>query len=226
MLKKLTFLVIILLAFLHVSAQETKVVRDLRLWTGAKIQKTFAKDWTISLEEEIRFKNNISEINNFFTEVGLRYRINKNFALGGGFRYTQDKTEANTYQGYSRYNFDLRYKGKIDFVTIYYRARYQKEVEGWEFYKMDVPYEKYFRNRIGVRINSLKWIEPYVTAEIFQLFTPTSIPEFHYYRIVAGVGYEPGNFGEFKVAWGFNRELSSAQPAMIYMFRVNYTYAF
>lgn len=98
MLKRVTFLVIILFTFFLVSAQETKVVRDLRLWTGAKIQKTFAKDWTISLEEEIRFKNNISEINNFFTEVGLRYRINKNFALGGGFRYTQDKTEDNTFR--------------------------------------------------------------------------------------------------------------------------------
>jgi hypothetical protein len=98
MLNRVIFVAIILLPFLHVSAQETKVVKDLRLWTGVKIQKTFAKDWTISLEEEIRFKNNISEINNFFTEVGLRYRINKDFALGGGFRYTQDKTEDNTFR--------------------------------------------------------------------------------------------------------------------------------
>ncbi len=207
-----------------VAAQEKKVVKDLHLWTGVKIEKTFAKDWTISLEEEIRLKHNISGINNYFTEVGLRYRINKNFALGGDFRYTRDKKRDNTYESLSRYNFDLRYKGKLDFLTIYYRLRYQKEVEGMKLFDLNAPYVKHFRNRITIRLNSLKQIEPYVSAEIFQVFTPYLSPQFEYYRVVGGIRYEPGSFGEFKVAWGFNRELVSPEPAMIYMFKINYTY--
>ena len=53
------------------TAQETKVVRDLQLWTGAAIEKSW-KDWSLTLNEDIRFKKNISEINNYFTEAGLR----------------------------------------------------------------------------------------------------------------------------------------------------------
>lgn len=224
--RKLLFITIILNAFIYVAAQETKVVGDLQLWTGVKVAKTFAKDWTISLEEEVRFKNNISEINNYFTEAGLRYRINKNFSLGAAYRFTRDQKKDSSYVSQSRYHFDLRYKGKIDFLTIYYRVRYQKESGELEIFESAVPYARYFRNRLGIRMNNLKYIEPYATAEIFQVFTPYFSPEFYYYRIVAGVGIEPGNFGEFKLAWGFNRELSSSNPAMIYMFRVNYTYAF
>ena len=88
---RILVLTFILVATLPLVGQEVKVVRDLRLWTGAAIEKKFGKEWTLSLAEEIRFKQNISEINNYFTEAGLRYRISKNFALEGGYRFTRDK---------------------------------------------------------------------------------------------------------------------------------------
>lgn len=218
------FIPLLLCVITLADAQETKVINDLLLWTGAKVEKSFAKDWMVSLEQEIRFKHNISEISNTFTETGLRYRISKNFSLEGGFRYTWDKKKNGTYQGLSRYNFDLRYKGKIDFLTIYYRLRYQKEVEDFAIFDLSAPYEKQLRNRFTIRLNSLKSISPYVSGEIFQIFTPHADPRFGYCRMLAGIRYEPGRMGEFNVAWGFNRELSSSQPAMIYMFNVNYTY--
>lgn len=217
---------ILLYSITSVAAQDTTVVRDLQLWSGAKIEKSFAKDWTLSLEEEIRFRQNISEISNFFTELGLRYKINKNFALAGAYRYTRDRKRDDSYKNMSRYNLDLRYKGKIKFLGIYYRLRYQKEVEGFNLFDMDALYVKHVRNRISLRYNDLNDLEPYVSAEIFQAFTPYQSPRFDYYRIVLGIRYEPGNIGEFKLAWGFNREFSSYQAAMVYMFKVNYTYKF
>ena len=63
---------LLLVASLQLSAQETKVVRDLMLWTGAAVEKSLGKDWTLSLGEEIRFKHNISEINNYLTQSRLR----------------------------------------------------------------------------------------------------------------------------------------------------------
>ena len=209
-----------------VSAQETKVVKDLRLWSGARIRKTFAENWTVSLQEEIRLKENMSEINCFFTEVGLRYRITKNFSLQGDLRFTQDKKGDNSYEALTRYNFDLRYKGRLNYLNIHYRLRYQNEVEGWNIFDPYADYERQFRNRISIRVNALKHIEPYVSAEIFQTFSPYENPHFEYYRIILGMLFEPGDFGEFKLGWGFNRELSTDYPAMIFLFKLNYTYDF
>ncbi|MCK4879562.1 MAG: DUF2490 domain-containing protein, partial [Bacteroidales bacterium] len=174
----------VLLLFLtnQLAAQETKVVRDLHLWTGAAVEKTFGKDWTLSLGEEIRFKHNISEINNYFTEAGVRYRINRNFALEGGYRFTRDRKKDNSYENLTRYNLDLRYRGRLDFITIYYRLRYQKEVEGFNLFDQAIDYEKYVRNRIRIRYNDFQKIKPYVSAEIFQLFSPCQFPAFDYIR--------------------------------------------
>jgi hypothetical protein len=43
-------------------------------------------------------------------------------------------------------------------------------------------------------------------------------------RLEAGVRIETGELGEFKVAWGFNREFQTDNPATIYLIRVNYTF--
>ncbi len=217
---------IFLAALVQLSAQETKVVQDLQLWTGATIEKTWGKDWTVSLQEEIRFKHNISEINNFFTDFGLRYRISKNFALEGGYRYTRDKKSDNSYETLTRYNLDLRYRGRLDFLTIDYRLRYQKEVEGFNLLDQTADYEKYVRNRIRIRYDDFKKIKPYVSAELFQLFRPDYYSKLHYIRVVGGIKYEPGKLGSFDFGFGFNREFADVAPAMIYQFKVRYTYKF
>lgn len=207
-------------------AQESKVVRDLRLWTGVQVEKSFAKNWTVSLKEEIRFKQDISELSNYFTDAGLRYTINKNFALEGGYRYTRDKKSDGSYETLTRYNLDLRYKGRLDFLTIDYRLRYQKEVEGFKLLDQLADYEKYVRNRIRFRYNDFKSVEPFVSAELFQLFRPNYYPELQYIRVLGGIRYEAGKFGNIDLALGFNREFDSFEPFMIYVLRANYTYQF
>ena len=211
---------------LQLSAQETKVVSDLQLWTGAAIEKTWGKALTLSLAEEIRFKHDISEINNYFTEAGLRYRISKNFALEGGYRYTRDKKSDDSYETLTRYNLDLRYRGQLDFLTIYYRLRYQKEVEGFNLFYQKADYEKYVRMRIKIRYNDFKRIKPYVSAELFQLFRPDTYAQLEYIRVVGGLRYEPGKMGSFNFGFGFNREFTDFEPAMIYQLKVRYKYQF
>lgn len=226
--KSFSFFLILLgiTAFMQVSGQETKVVSDLQLWTGASIEKTWKKTWTLSLQEEIRFKHDISEINNYFTELGLRYRINKNFALEGGYRYTRDKKSDGSYENLSRYNLDLRYRGRLDFITIDYRLRYQKEVEGFNLFDQSADYEKYVRNRIRIRYDDFQRIKPYVSAEIFQLFRPDYYGELEFIRVVGGIKYEAGKLGSIDLGFGFNREFEENDPAMIYQFKVRYTYQF
>ncbi len=223
---RLLYIIPLLAVFMQLSAQDTKVVQDLQLWTGAGIEKTWRKTWTLSLEEEIRFKQDISEINNFFTEAGLQYRINKNFALEGGYRYTRDRKSDGSYETLTRYNLDLRYKGRLDFITIYYRLRYQKEVEGFNLLDQAADFEKYVRHRIRIRYNDLQKIKPYVSAELFQLFRPDYNAELEYIRVVGGLVYEPGKIGSFDFGFGFNREFADLEPAMIYQFKVRYKYQF
>jgi hypothetical protein len=218
-------MILLLCLALPGTAQDNRVVRDLRLWTGAKIEKDFGTDWRLSLEEEIRFKENISEIDNIFTEAELRYRINKNFYLNAGFRYTSDRNDDGSYDGLARNHFSLQYRGRLEFITFDYRLKYQREVEAAKLFERNAPYEKIFRNRLGVRITRLDRVHPYATGEILQVFTPYLSSLYDYWRFVMGVRMTTGKIGEVKLGWGFNRELGVDQPAMIYLIRVNYTYS-
>ena len=49
---------------------------------------------------------------------------------------------------------------------------------------------------------------------------------FEYIRVLVGIKYEPGNMGSFGFAYGFNREFATVEPAIIYQFKINYTYQF
>ena len=53
---------------------------------------------------------------------------------------------------------------------------------------------------------------------------PTRYPRFEYMRFLVGLKYDMDKAGEIKAAFGFNRELGSTQPAMIYVIQLNYTY--
>jgi hypothetical protein len=223
---RIELVLILLVLFLPLTAQESKVVSDLGLWTGVSLEKSLKKDWTFSLKQEVRFKEDISTLNNVFTQAGVRYRLNRNFALEGKYRITWDKDKDGSMELMSRYSFDLRFKGRLDYISIYYRLRYQKEVKGMDLISLDEPYEKYLRNRLQIRYTDLKKIEPYLSAEIFQLFEPYQIPKFHYTRFLIGVRYHPGKIGSFNFAYGINRELNSTLPATYYIFKLNYTYAF
>lgn len=217
---------VILLCGQFLSAQDTLVVRDLHLWTGVKLEKTFGKDWMVFVAPELRLKHDISEINNYFFETGLRYRINKNFALEGQYRITFDKKKDDSYELLTRYALDLRYKGRLDFMSISYRLRYQKEVEGWNLADPGIPYQKYVRNRIRFRYEDMGRFKPYVSAEIFQLFEAFQEARFEYIRIMGGVKYGHSGLGTFDLAYGVNLEFADTNPARIYTIKLNYTYSF
>jgi len=225
-LYKLLFTAVILILGNTLYAQETKTISDLGLWTGVTIEKTVNKKWTFSLREELRFKKDISELYKYFTQLGIEYRINRNFSLEGDYRYIQDKNNEGRFDNRSRYNFDLTYKGKLAFITVLYRLRYQKEVEGMKILDMREPYEKYFRNRITLRYNRLRKVEPFLSGELFQLFEPYQLPRYHFIQMQAGAIYEPGKIGKFGAAYAINHELKSSSPSTFFVIKIRYTYSF
>ncbi len=211
---------------LPVAAQETKVVRDLALWSGVAIEKKVHKDWTFSLEQEFRIGEDISTLRNSITEAGVRYRINRNFALQTNYRYNRHRINEGSFKPRTRYNFDLRYKGRLDFITLAYRARYQKEVEGMNLLDPHTGYKKYLRHKLTLSYSDLKQLKPYAYAELFRLYRMYKPARYDYYRVVAGVSYTPGKIGKVDLSYGFNHEFNTTLPATLFMFRLYYTYSF
>ena len=150
---------------MQTKAQDTIVVRDIETWTGISVEKKlFDKKITVSVDQEIRNNDNSSNLNVYFTEVGVEYEFLKNFIAGFGYRFIKDKNKENIYKNKQRYNFDLNYNTKFQRFKLYSRLRYQRKNE---FNSTDEAESK-FRILLKGKYNIKDWkLDPYVSSEIF-----------------------------------------------------------
>jgi|GEM_PF-605695 len=206
--------------------QETKVFRDFKVWTGAGIEKSLGKDWKISLEEEFRFQKNATQVGEYFTELGVEYRVDRNISLEAGYRYARNRKKNDSFEERSRYNVDLNYEGNTYYFSLRARVRYTKEIEGLQLLSPEVPYEKYFRTRLEVRYNRLGRVEPYLTGEIFQLYEMFEYPRYDKYRLMGGIRLDAGRPGDINIGYGVIRELNASMPFTYYLLKINYTFEF
>ena len=207
-------------------AQETKVVKDFELWSGVEIEKSIKKDWNIHFKEEIRLQKDASQINTIFSQLGIDYRINKNFSLEGRYRYIKNQNKLGIYEDHSRYSLGIDYKGALRNFSIKYRLRYQKKVESLKLLDNNELFEKNVRNRITVEYKRFKNIKPFISAELFQLHQLYETPKFDFIRYQAGLSYDVGPIGKFKVSYGIERELEDALPFTNFILSINYNYNF
>lgn len=206
--------------------QETKVIRDLKVWTGAKIEKALGKDWKISLEEEFRFQKNATQVSEYFTELDVEYRVDRNISLEAGYRYARNRKKNDSFEDRSRYNVDLNYEGNTYYLSLRARVRYTKEIEGLQILNPTIPYEKYFRTRLEVRYNRLGRMEPYLNGELFQLYEMFEYPKYDKFRLMGGVRLDAGRPGDINIGYGVIRELNSTMPYTYYLLKINYTFKF
>ncbi len=211
---------------MNADAQETKVVSDLNLWSGVEVEKSLFKNWEVSVKEEMRLKKDLSEINNVFTRVGVKYILSKNFRIEAKYRYTTNKKSTGKFEDRSRYALGMTYKGELEDLTFYYRIMHQKEVESLRLFNQEELYEKYLRHRVSLKYTDFKMIQPYISAEIFQRYTFGQFPEYDQLRFMGGLRFSPARIGMINLAYGFERELTDLLPGTYYIFRVNYTYSF
>lgn len=134
---------------------------DLEGWSAVELNLKATKKLSFSVAEHLRFRNDISTVKNYFTQIKVNYEILKNLELGAGVRYITKNDDVGGQQGYDpffRYQFDAAYRHKIEKVDLFFRLRYQNKNQlGRSESEGDVAKE-FIRTRFGVgyKIKPLK----------------------------------------------------------------------
>lgn len=222
------FLVITVLNFPdYLVAQEYKVTSDLGLWTELKITKSFLKDFSISASQQFRLNEDFAEPDDWISELGVGYKINKNFSLGANGRYTKNYKYNEPVQNDYRYNFDVKYDGKlVTNLKLYYRLRYQKEFYGNSVGNQFLHYyETAFRHRIKLGWKKSELHTFYSSAEIFRLTKKTREPFYSKYRLWLGDDFvlKPGTLD---AALGIERQLNDENPYSYFLLKLKYSFSF
>ena len=104
---------------------------DLEGWSAIELDLKASKKLSFSVSEHLRYRNDISSMKNYFTQVKVNYSLFKKFSLGGGVRYITKNDDVGNIQGnkyYFRYQFDASFNQKIvKNLVLSLRIRYQNK---------------------------------------------------------------------------------------------------
>ena len=153
-LKKTLF--ICLIASLQILIAQTDE-EGLEGWGIAEVSIKATKKISIDISEHVRYKYDVSTLDNYFTQIGVNFEIFKDLKIGTKARFiTENDSEGNVQglESHFRYQGEVSYKHDMGKIGISYRLRYQNKNELGVF---DIPNE-YIRFRMGLnhKIKSIK----------------------------------------------------------------------
>lgn len=223
---KRLLLLIPVLFLCRISSAQTE---DLGMWMTASFNKGLVGDLQFNLDQEFRLRNNLSDVNLFYTNVGLTYKFTKWFRVSGTYRIIDKHKEDGTWGIRHRGFVDFNFKFKPAKFTIGYRARVQSEWRGagysGEFGK--VP-EIYVRNlfKFGYKLNDD--FTPYIGTELrFQVQNPR-IPYhdgFDRTRFMAGTDYQINKKQTLGLYFLLQKEWNVINPQTLYILGIEYSFS-
>lgn len=177
------------------------------LWTGASADIRLAKTWTLNVNTQVRFSDNIQVTRAYLGELGLSYKLNKHWAVSGYYRYTgrlkKNKEEGGYYyRPYHRFYGELNYDQKIgQGLKLAYRLRYQNQFK--DDNSAVVADKSYLRNKLELSYSNPSRLTPFVSADLFYRIDNTD---------------NTGGFDQIRYKAGTNVKFTKAHSLDLFVF--------
>jgi hypothetical protein len=172
-LSKLITLIFIFFCQNNPGSSQTK---DFQFWSDIKLEAEIFNNISVEIEEEIRLVDNISRIEDYFTDVGISYNFWDNFTFAGYYRFVRRNESDGRISNIHRYYFDLEYEKKIRRYELSLRTRYQSRYKNINSDDLGYKPENHNRNKISLAYDIYRSpLRPQVWFEVYyQLNNPES----------------------------------------------------
>ncbi len=189
---------------------------DAKLWAGFTGEVELTRQLRLDIEEELRLGDSFTGFDKTFTQLGLRYRINKFLRVSGHYRFivTQDDFGSAEIQNRGAGDIELRYgmgKWRAD-----YRLRLQSTV------RPDNT-RTYVRNKLKGSYRLDKKLAPFAGVEVFYLTTKS---EFREFRVYLGSGWQINRKMGLSVFYMYQNEFNTGDPEQNHILGVGMSYRF
>jgi hypothetical protein len=163
-MKKLILLFICIIASgtLTIHAQQ----KDAGLWTSVTVEHQVTRKISVSVSEQLRMYQNISDIDQFFTDLGAQYELSESFRVSLNYRLSSTNQQS-YFMTRHRFYVDLSYRYKLKPLVIGLRQRVQRQVEALNSSENGKIPEWYSRTRLSVKLDLNKKYSPYISSEIY-----------------------------------------------------------
>ena len=197
---------------------------DFQFWPQVQLGYNLSDRFKLSLEEEVRFRENVSQVKKELTDLGITYKLNK--ALRFSINYRLELTFKNPDESTWRSGLygDIMFRQKMQRFQFDYRLRFQSaRIESFsEVYTLN----EWMINRHKVSLQyDIKGIPliPKVEAEIFIPFSKHEALMINGYRLWAGLAYAINKKNEISLRYGIEQEVNVADPWRAYILGIGYS---
>lgn len=203
-----------------------RIEQDFGAWIGFQISKELPNNFKLSLDQQIRTWKNSTRIDKYFADLGLKYKINKNFSLAGGIRYTHDTNKWEEPENGFRYNVDLRFKTiVVKKFRLVYRARYQQLLTLKNRAALTPNVVTVTRHRLKGQWKAHKKHELYTGAELFVRREALRTSYLDRLRFSLGDKIKT-KIGQFDVGVGYEVNLQRLDPFSFFFVKTIYNISF
>ena len=190
------------------------------LWTSTSISYRLS-DFTFGLEEGIRFTE--SNINQTYSDLSVKYKINKYLRTGFTWRNAQKNGFLDANRIDNRFSGDIiaRYKKKK--LLTFLRLRYQSKYKDWFVSKNGHLPDSYIRTKLGFRYSLRKKISLETAAESYYAFKDDA-NYINRYRVYFGVNYQIKKQHAIELNYIYQSEIQEASPEVGHILSLSYSY--
>jgi|GEM_PF-932578 len=141
------------------------------LWTGLAADYRLSKKFTLNLNGQVRFSDNIQVTRAYLGEAGLSYKLTKRWEVSGYYRYIgrlkkNKETDAYYYRPYHRFYGEASYDQKLGKgFRMGYRLRYQHQFR--DDAEGVIATGSYLRNKLELEWRNTSVVTPFVSADVF-----------------------------------------------------------
>lgn len=211
---------VILLAFCMPVMQAQQ--KDFQLWPSANIDLALSDNLKAMLEEEVRLKENSTQMERQINDVGVGYKFSKFFRASLFYRIEANWKNPDDYRWRQGFYADLALKHEISRFTLGYRLRLQSS--RIEFNSTENYLLSNFINRhkfsLSYNIKGLPFT-PFMEEEFF-LNSISQQMEMAGNRTWFGLSYAPGKLHEFSIKYGIDQERLVPDPLTSFILALNY----
>ncbi len=167
--------------------------QDLGSWMTFSFDKGLGNKFAFGLDQELRLKDNLTNVNLIYTNLGFSYKVTKFFKISTVYRFIDKHKSDGSFGIRHRFYTDLIFKAKTGKWSFGYRARLQFEFRKSGYYSdLGNEPEIFLRNLFKIQYKAGEKFSPYVGSELRWQIQDPKLPwanGFDRTRFFAGTDY-------------------------------------
>ena len=198
---------------------------DFQLWSGIRLDIKVTKSISAKIEEELRLMDNITQVDNYFTDAGISYNFRNNFTLGGYYRFIRKNEPGDIYSNIHRYYFDLEYDNRLGRWEFSLRTRYQSRYKNIKSSELGYKPENHSRNKIGLSYDIYRSpLKPELWCEVYYQLNNNRGNKIDKIRLAPELNYSINRSNRVKIYYMIEKECSVKNAATNYIVGIGYIY--